>query len=96
MHEVFSAYQPVTQHFEKSGLTNFRRGVEVAGKRAYRALVDFEKQSVFAAEVLKDRTFGDAKRGRDVANSCRMVSMLREMTRGGFDNAVALRLRTRA
>src|SRR5579863_4687680 len=94
MHEVFSAYQPVTQHFEKSGLTNFRRGVEVAGERAHCAFVDLEKQSVFTAEVLEDGAFRDTQRRRDIADSSRMVSMLRKMIRGGFDDAGPLRLGT--
>ena len=46
--------------------------------------------------MLEDGTFGDAEGDGDVADPRGMISVLGEMLSGGFDDAAALRLRTRA
>jgi hypothetical protein len=93
LQQVFRTHQPVTQHFEKAGLTNFRRRLKVLSKGADRALMHFEEHPVLAAKVLKNGAFGNAKREGDVTDSDRMMTTLGKMLRGSVDDAAALRLR---
>ena len=93
VHQVLGADEPVAQHFEKASQTNFRGRIQVFGEGADGTFIDFEEQPVFAAEVLEDGAFGDAKGDGDVADSGRVIAMLGKMLRGGFDDAAALCLR---
>ena len=89
---MLGAHQPVAQHFEKSGAADFGRRIQIFWEASHRPFVDFEEQSVFAAEVLEDGTLGDAEGDSDVTDSGRVISMLGEMLGGDFDDASALRL----
>src|SRR5580698_2043445 len=93
---MFGADEPVVKNIEESRGANFGRSVEIFGEGAHGAFVDFEEQAVLAAEMLEDRTFGDAKCRGDIADAGGVITILREMLHGGFDDAGALGLRTGA
>jgi len=92
VHQVFGAGQPVSQDREESFLADFRGYIEIFRKGADSAFVNFEEQSVFAAEVLEDGTFGDAQGNSNISDPGGMVAVLGEMQSCGLDNATALRL----
>ena len=93
---MLGADQPVAQHFEEASLRELRGGRRDIWRRTNGALVDFEEQSVLAAEVLEDGTLGDAERDGDVADAGGVITVLGEMLSGGFDDAAALCLGARA
>ena len=93
---MLGSHQPVAQHFEEAGRANFRGRVQIFGKRSNGAFVDLEEKTVLAAEVLEDGTLGDAERDGDIADAGGVITMLREMLRGGFDDSAAFRLRSGA
>ena len=90
MQQVFRAHQPVAQHFEESALPHIRGRVEVARERTHGFLVDFEKQSILAAEMLKDRSLGDAERGRDIADPGGVIALLGKMAHGSINDSGSL------
>ena len=54
MHQVFGPHQPVAQYFQEACLAYVCRRIQILGKGAHGTLVYLEKQTVLAAEVLKD------------------------------------------
>src|SRR5215467_4987327 len=92
---MFGADEPVPQHGEESVLLHIGGRIQVSGKRAHGLLVDLEKKSVLAPEMLKDRTLRDAQFGRDVADSRGMVTLLGKVARGHVNDAGALGFRSR-
>src|ERR1035437_9821837 len=92
--QVFGAHQPVSQHLEKAGLTDYRRRLKALGEGADRALVHLEEQPILAAKVLENGAFGNAERDGDVTDAGRVITLLGQMFRGNLDDAAALRVRT--
>src|ERR1700757_1701979 len=90
---MFGAGQPVAQNFEKSLRAHFIRDVQILGEGADGAFVDFKEQSVFAAEMLEDRTLGDPQVSGNVTDARIVISMLGEMLGGGFNDARTLGFR---
>ncbi len=95
MHQMLGAHQPITQHFEEPVLRTSDRRIKIARKRAHRFFVDFEKQAVLAAEMLKNRAFGDAKHRGNVAHPRGVVTLLGKMAHGGINNPRSLAFRSR-
>jgi hypothetical protein len=77
---------------KKTSFTYDRWGIEVTREGTHRFLVDFEEQSIFAAKVLEDGTFGNAQSGSNVAHPGGMVSMLSELSHRGIDDFEAFAL----
>ena len=93
MYQMFGARQPVSQNFEKSLGPDVERNVQIFCKRMDGSFVDFEEQSLFATEMLEDRTLGDAQGGGDIPHTSVVVPSLREVLRSGLDDACALGFR---
>src|SRR4051812_26521232 len=91
---MFGTHQPVTQHLKKTAVSNISRGIKVARKRADGLFVDLEKQSVLAAEVLKDRPFGDTECSRNVSDPRRVITLLGKMAHSGIDDSGSFAFRT--
>src|SRR6202047_587299 len=94
MQQVFCTCPPGAKHLEGTAILHFRVGVQILGKGAYRPLVNLKKQAVLAAEVLENRTLGNAQCSGDVAHASRVVTLLGKVLHCDFDDARALGLRT--
>src|SRR5580692_10458487 len=88
--------QPVSKNGKESFWADFGGYIEIFREGADGAFIDFEEQSVFAAEVLEYGTLGDTQGGGDVTDAGIVISMLGEMLCGGFNDSRALGFRTRA
>ena len=90
----FAAPEPVAQHGEKTLLHGLFGRFHVLWKRVDRTLVGFEKQPVFALEMLKYRPFGDAEVGGNIFHPRRTVAVLGKMPDGRVHDAGPFGLRT--
>src|ERR1700685_2291638 len=84
---MLGAHQPIFQDFEESLVTHFRRCVKISRKRSDGFFIDFEKQTIFAAKMLEDGSFGDSESGGDVADASSVVALFGEMAHGGVNNS---------
>src|SRR5438552_2310252 len=60
-HHVLGADQPVAQDLEKAAGADIGRHIEIRREGARRLLVGLEEKAVFASEMLKDGTLGNAQ-----------------------------------
>src|ERR1700722_4341469 len=93
---MLGTHQPVTQHFEKPGRANFSGRIQILGKRSHGAFIDFEEQSILAAEVLEDGPFGNAEAYGDVPDASGVIPMLGKMMSSGLNDSGPFCLRAGA
>src|SRR5258705_13752477 len=93
---MLGASEPIAQHGEEALILHVGWGIEIGGKSSHGFLVDLEEETVLAAEVLENRAFGDVQFGGDIADACRMVSLLGKMAHRRIDDAGSLCLGARA
>src|SRR5215469_9159729 len=88
--ELLGAREQMTHDFENSRLANVDWSVQVARKTTSCPLVHLKKKSLFAGEVLKYGTFGDAQGIGDVYNPRAVKSILCKLASRNVKNAVSL------
>src|SRR5262249_26048001 len=69
--------------------------IEIGRKRPHRFLVGFEEESRFAAEILKNRAFGETELRREIFDARSVVTLFGEMAHSCIDDARPLGFQTR-
>ena len=93
LQELRRQRQPVAHHRKEARILDLGGDVEIRRQRAQRGFVGLEEQPILAAEMLEDRTFGNAQLVCHVTHASGFVAVVGEVTHRGIENQRALLLR---